>query len=187
MSWKATDIHPEFSYNGTSFSKDELLAEAKRLTKEGEAFEQAIGDFLLSWLSADPFVSVQTSGSTGRPKTLKLQKKQLLQSALATIAYFKLLPKQRIFMCLPADYIAGKMLLVRAMVGGLHLFPVAPSSNPLEKISDSFDFAAMVPMQAMASINQLDQIKTLIIGGAPVTTALTEQLKGVSTACLMLN
>jgi O-succinylbenzoic acid--CoA ligase len=69
------------------------------------------------------------------------------------------------------------MMFVRAYVLGLELECTKPSSSPLESLSKPYDFCAMVPLQLEKSIANLDQIKTLIVGGAPLSTALMDQLK----------
>ena len=104
----------------------------------------------------------------------------MVNSALATGEYFQLQPKQKALLCLPCTGIAGKMMLVRAMVLGLHLDYVEPSSSPLPENSKIYDFAAMVPLQVQNSLNQLSRIQTLIIGGAPVDSSLRSQLVKLS-------
>jgi len=96
---------------------------------------------------------------------------------LATGSYFKLSPGDSALSCLPFTYIAAKMMFVRAYVLGLELECVKPSSSPLELLSKSYDFCAMVPLQLENSTSKLDQIKTLIVGGAPLSTTLINQLK----------
>ena len=81
-----------------------------------------------------------------------------------------------------ATYIAGKMMLVRAMTLGWNIHLVPPTSSPL-KNDTIYDFAAMVPMQVKNSLNRLQNIKQLIIGGAPVSQNLQEQLYKVATQC----
>ena len=183
MSWDYTKIHPEFSYNGAVFSKLALIQKAKALSKTGEAHEQAIGDFLTEWLSETKTITLTTSGSTGKPKLLKLEKSHMVNSALATLNYFKLKPGNTVLLCLPVKYIAGKMLLVRAMVGGLELTSVSPSTTPLSDQSKTYDFAAMVPLQAASSLAHLNKIKTLILGGSSVSPSLKMKLQRVTTAC----
>lgn len=165
-------IHSHFRLNGISFSHDELKEVSYSLIKEGEAFEKQIGDFLLDWLDDNPFLQVLTSGSTGKPKSIRLQKRHMVNSAVATGEFFGLQPGNTALLCLPATYIAGKMMLVRAMVLGLELDYVAPSSHPINAISKSYDFCAMVPLQLENSLENIKQIKTLIIGGAPISQIL---------------
>ena len=167
--------HHNFKLNGSSFTREELISVGYSLIKEGEPFEVAIGDFLLDWLSNSRRVQVKTSGSTGKPKTIFLDKEQMVNSALATGKFFGLSEKDTALLCLSAEYIAGKMMLVRAMVLGWHLDYVVPDSTPLQTTDKSYDFCAMVPLQLEHSLSQLSQIKTLIVGGAPVPRMLQEK------------
>ena len=167
-------IHPDFKLNGKSFTYLELLSEALYLKENGQLFEKSIGKFLLDWLNNETFVFVQTSGSTGKPKQIVLQKTAMIASAKATGTFFNLQPKNTALLCLSADYIAGKMMLVRAITLGLHLDAVEPNSYPLE--NKKFDFAAMVPMQVANSLDKIDFIATLLIGGTKVSFQLAESI-----------
>ncbi|MBN4085356.1 AMP-binding protein, partial [Flavobacteriaceae bacterium AH-315-B10] len=120
-------------------------------------------------------------GSTGQPKKIKLQKQAMVNSAIATGDCFSLKAGDKALHCLPTQFIAGKMMLVRAIVLGLELDVVEPSSNPLQDVFKNYDFCAMVPMQVQNSLETLHKIKTLIVGGAPVSNLLQEKLKGSST------
>jgi len=175
-------LHPSFAIHGKVLSLNDLIELSYSFIKEGEQFEKHIGEFILDWIDDSPSISVQTSGSTGTPKTIVIKKEYMVNSALATGKYFNLLSKSTALLCLPATYIAGKMMLVRAMVLGLDLHIISPSSNLLEGISRNFDFGAMVPLQVDNSIPNLHKIKNLIIGGAPISTALRKELKNVSNA-----
>lgn len=179
---KYSDIHFRFKFNGFHPSIDELKEIGYSLIKEGALFEQAIGDFLLDWFDEKPVIEVKTSGSTGRPKSILLKKSQMVNSALATGDFFGLEPGSSALLCLPCDFIAGKMMLVRAMVLGLELDYVEPSSNPLEYNSNSYDFCAMVPLQLKKSLGKLKQIRTLLVGGASVSNALGKKVEHESTS-----
>ncbi len=174
-------IHPNFKLNGISFSKETLKDMAYYFIKEGEPFEKFVGHFLSDWLDDSPTVAVNTSGSTGTPKPIVLQKYHMVNSALATGNFFDLRPGNSALLCLSADYIAGKMMLVRAMVLGLDLNCIAPSSNPLEESDKVYDFGAMVPMQLQHSLDKIDKIKKLIVGGAPISFSLKQKLGGVKS------
>lgn len=177
-----TKIHPKFRLNGVSYTVSALRKEAQNLIKEGMPFEQTLGSFLLNWLDPKSSIEVKTSGSTGKPKTIILQKRQMVASVLATAKFFGLQAGTTAFLCLPVDFIAGKMMLVRAMVSGLELDYVEPSSNPLSKISKNYDFGAMVPPQLENSLKQVDQIKILIVGGAALSTSLRAKVQDKATA-----
>jgi O-succinylbenzoic acid--CoA ligase len=77
---------------------------------------------------------------------------------------------------LPTDYVAGKMMFVRAFILGLDMKFVAPSSHPMERAKGDFDFCGMVPLQAKNSLKDLHRIKKLIIGGAKINKTLENEL-----------
>ncbi|KAB7530566.1 AMP-binding protein [Flagellimonas olearia] len=177
------NIHPEFKLNGIPYSHAELWEVGYSLVKEGSAFESSMGDFLLDWLSGNPVLEVFTSGSTGTPKKIHLKKEHMVNSAKATGQYFNLNAGHTALLCLPFSGIAGRMMLVRAMVLGWQLDYVEPTSTPLSHTSKPYDFAAMVPLQVQNSLEQLGQVRTLIIGGAPVNAALKKTLDTLGTNC----
>ena len=167
-------IHPDFKLNGKSFTYTELLAEALYLKENGQLFEKTIGKFLLDWLNIESFIMVQTSGSTGKPKQIVLQKSAMIASANATGLFFNLTPKSTALLCLSANYIAGKMMLVRAITLGLHLDTIDPSSTPL--FSKKYNFIAMVPLQVEKSLSKLHLVDKLLIGGTKVSYSLSESI-----------
>lgn len=170
------NVHNKFKLNGFSFTKDDLLRVAYSFIKEGENYEKPLGIFILDWFDAKPYLEMNTSGSTGAPKNIRVDKQAMVNSALATGDFFDLQPGQKVLHCLPTDYVAGKMMFVRAFILGLDMEFVAPSSHPLEGVKGSFDFCGMVPLQAKNSIKDLGRIKKLIIGGAKVNKYLEQEL-----------
>ena len=176
------EIHPKFRLNGKAYSSCQLKEVAHNLVKEGEAFEVFIGDFIIEWLSNSATVTVSTSGSTGKPKQIQLKKPQMVNSALATGSFFNLKAGNSALLCLPCNFIAGKMMLVRAMVLGLEIDYVEPDSSPLQKVFKAYNFAAMIPLQAQNSIEKLNLIDKLIIGGAPIGHALKSKLQNIKTS-----
>ncbi len=135
-----------------------------------------LGLFVKDWFSEDLCIVVKTSGTTGKSKEIRVEKSAMINSALATADFFKIYENTSALCCLPIKYIAGKMMLVRAMVLGWKLDIVEPSSKPLNGISKVYDFVAMVPLQVENSIDELHKIKTLLIGGAPLHHQLTSKL-----------
>lgn len=170
------NVHNGFKLNGFHLNREDLCRVAYSFIKEGEDFEKPVGDFLLDWFDGKSYIEMHTSGSTGIPKTIRVDKQAMVNSALATGDFFELHAGNKALHCLPVKYVAGKMMLVRAMILGLDLEFVAPSSHPLRNVDGNFDFAAMVPLQAQNSISELHRIKKLIVGGAKINSALENQL-----------
>lgn len=170
------NVHNGFKLNGFHLNREDLCRVAYSFIKEGEDFEKPVGDFLLDWFDGKSYIEMHTSGSTGIPKTIRVDKQAMVNSALATGDFFELHAGNKALHCLPVKYVAGKMMLVRAMILGLDLEFVAPSSHPLRNVDGNFDFAAMVPLQAQNSIADLHRIKKLIVGGAKINSALENQL-----------
>jgi O-succinylbenzoic acid--CoA ligase len=175
-------LHPAFKLNGLQFeSLNDLRSLAYDLYKEGEQFEQSIGKFILIWLNFDDAIEVETSGSTGNSKKIMITKVGMMHSAQATGNYFNQGENTAALLCLSANYIAGKMMLVRAMVLGWDLHIVAPSKEVLTELDNVYDFVAMVPYQLYHAIPDLKKVKTLIVGGGPVSKELIEMVLDIPT------
>ena len=159
-----------------------------------------LGEFLIEWHNDSPYVKVQTSGSTGTPKPMFVEKRRMLASARRTNDFLGLQKGDTALLCMSLDYIAGKMMVVRAIERDLELISVEPSGHPLAMIqgdgsfvtsasdvtkepSPCYTFAAMVPMQVYNSLRipeereRLKQIKHLIIGGGAIDERLAEELR----------
>jgi O-succinylbenzoic acid--CoA ligase len=152
--------------------------------KQPEPWRRSIFSFLLQWLDDDSYIIVPSSGSSGQPKQLQLSKQHMINSALKTGAFLNLKQEDSALLCLSADYIAGKMMLVRAMTLGLNLSVTEPADDPLQKFPDvRFDFAAMVPLQVHELLKTkageagLNNIRNLIIGGSDIGFALRNKIK----------
>ncbi len=137
-------------------------------------FEEKVISFLQDWFSVSETVSVQTSGSTGIPKVFEIEKKRMLSSAKMTCDFLGLKEGDTALLCLPVQYISGKMMLVRAIERKLKVIISVPSSAP--EISENVEFCAMTPLQVQNSLDQIHFIKNLIIGGAAVSENLKSQL-----------
>lgn len=168
-------FHENFKLNGVSFSsEEELVAFSKTISN-------SIANFLSDWFHQKDFVTVQTSGSTGKPKPIQLKKEFMKNSALATGIFFNLKENTTALLCLSTDYIAGKMMLVRALTLGWQLDVVKPESNPLKGVEKQYDFSAMVPLQLRSSLNELPKVDKLIVGGGVVTADLIAAIQNIST------
>lgn len=147
------------------------------------------------WRNDSPYVRVKTSGSTGEPKQMLVEKRRMLNSARITCDFLGLKAGDSALLCMSLDYIAGKMMVVRAVERGLKLTVQEPTGHPL-KIGNQhssfpiphFSFSAMVPLQVYNSLQvaeereRLMRIKHLIIGGGAIDDSLAEELKGFPNA-----
>ena len=89
----------------------------------------ALRGFLEEWHSDSLYIEAHTSGSTGRPKAIRLLKTDMRQSALATNKFFGIDSSSVLATPLSMDYIAGKMMAVRADVAGCRLIELPVSSR----------------------------------------------------------
>ena len=174
-------VHNRFKFNGLHFSHEDLKEVCYSLIKEGEPYEKVTGDFLIDWLNNKDHLYVKTSGSTGEPKNIKLMKQAMVNSAIATGDFFGLAPGDKAIDCLPSHFIAGKMMLVRAMILGLEIDCVEPSAHPIFDYEKPYDFCAMIPLQLKNTINYTSNIKTIIVGGSKVSQPLKDKIKTCSS------
>ena len=177
------NVHNRFLLNGNHYCFQDLFEIAYSFIKEGEDYERAIGDFLMDWIKPNPTIQLKTSGSTGTPKIISYHKQAMVESAIATGNHFNVNKGDSALHCLNADFIAGKMMLVRAMILGLEIDLVSPLGNVLRHNDKHYDFAAMVPLQVEQAFEDLNRVKTLLIGGTPSSTTLKNRLKSKNTKC----
>lgn len=168
-------VHKDFELNNLNFSSsEELIVYSKTIS-------EALHSLLIDWFSSSDHMMVNTSGSTGKPKQIELRKEYMINSAKATGDFFDLKEKTTALCCLPIEYIAGKMMMIRALTLGWHIDVVDPSSEPLKDLDKFYDFSAMVPLQLRNSLNQLNLIGTLIVGGGAVSSDLEKGIQSLST------
>tara|TARA_Y100000034_G_scaffold84474_1_gene101276 strand:- start:159278 stop:160351 length:1074 start_codon:yes stop_codon:yes gene_type:complete len=166
-------LHKDFRLNGRSFtSKIDLLRHA-------ESISIPLHSVIEEWLSDTPTIELKTSGSTGKAKVIQVEKQQVIHSIKATSSYFDLSSGSKVLHCLPLQYVAGKIMLLRAINMGWELDLVSPTSNPEIQPDKTYDFAAMVPLQLENSLLHLKFINKLIVGGGAVSNALKDKLSNV--------
>ncbi|TAJ11402.1 hypothetical protein DMA11_16920 [Marinilabiliaceae bacterium JC017] len=172
---------PELQINDKCYNKEQLhhlIAEKKNVSIP--EWEQSIFSFLEEWLNDDEFVTVNTSGSTGVPKSIKVSKRAMIVSARNTLKFFNLTPGCTALLCLSANYIAGKMMIVRALEGKLNLVICEPAGVPLENLKRPVDFAAMVPLQVYNQLEMdvaaFERVKTVIVGGGRLSESVDNQI-----------
>ncbi|MET3537251.1 AMP-binding protein [Chryseobacterium limigenitum] len=142
-------------------------------------FEKKVTFFLEEWLSDSETVKVQTSGSTGVPKIFEIEKQKMINSAVMTCDFLGLKEGNTALLCLPVEYISGKMMMVRSFERKMKLIVADPSLKPLENLEEEIDFCAMTPLQVENSLDKLYLIKNLIIGGASVSASLKNSISEV--------
>lgn len=143
--------------------------------------------FLTEWHDENPTLLVHTSGSTGKPKPMLVEKRRMEASARITCRFLGLKAGDTALLCMPLDYIAGKMMVVRALTCGLQLLRVEPAGHPLSSShcpsATKIDLAAMVPLQVYNSLQvpeereRLRAVRHLLIGGGAVDEAMQAALR----------
>lgn len=148
-----------------------------------------ISGFLEEWNNSSDSVLVHTSGSTGKPKPMMVRKARMLASAKITCDFLGLEEGNRALLCMPLDFIAGKMMVVRSIERKMKLISVEPSSHPLAGLKGQyFDLIAMVPYQVHCSVQVpqereiLMNCKNLIIGGGAISDELQKEVEDFPNA-----
>ena len=154
------------------------------------AFEESTFSFTTDWLKGSETYALNTSGSTGVPKEITLTRNQLKESARRTIAALGLDPNDTAIVCLDTKYIAGKMMVVRAVEANMEIIAVEPSADPFQNLTKDFPggFVALVPLQLQEilrhpdSAQKLNTIKNVILGGAAVNASLRKEISKLKCA-----
>ncbi|WP_236975994.1 AMP-binding protein [Membranihabitans maritimus] len=146
-------------------------------------FDREVILFLKNWFDDSAEFPGFTSGSTGTPKLIRLVKEYCWASALSTLSYFKIKPKTNALLSMPARFIAGRMMIVRAIAGELNLKMISPSSVP-DIPGTLLSLAAFTPHQFGNLLNEPEknkggQIELILLGGAPVSADLIQKMEEV--------
>lgn len=154
------------------------------------SFEVGTLAFCREWLRGQEHYQLTTSGSTGKPKPIQISRYQMKASAAMTIQKLGLEPGDHILVCMDTAYIAGKMMLVRGLEGGMAMTIVTPSADPFNTLPPNiqFDFTALVPLQIQTLIEGspeyteiLNNMKGIIIGGSAISSSLEEAIQAVKS------
>ncbi|MFK7899487.1 MAG: AMP-binding protein [Cyclobacteriaceae bacterium] len=161
-------IHFSYPFDFSDFSSDEA---------------ERIIELITDWKNDVSEFTFQSSGSTGKPKKLAFTREQLFASILKTKQFFGLEKSDNALICLPIDYIAGKMMWLRSQEIGMNVTYLTPSSNPLENtdLKNPIDFAAFVPLQLQLIIEKspekltlLNNAKAILVGGGQISNHQNE-------------
>lgn len=130
----------------------------------------SLDEFLSEWNNISPYIKAFTSGSTGIPKEIHLLKADMVSSAKSTNAFFGIDKSSVLALPLSLDYIAGKMMAVRAIQASCRLLTL-PISKDIS-LTEPVDLISIVPMQ-IDSLLKIDGagrfVKNILIGGAPLS------------------
>jgi len=163
--------------NGSYYQKNEL----ERSIQDGKLglFEKEILAFAHQLFQKGEELTFQTSGSTGHPKNISFSKSSILKSASDTNQFFGLRKGRTALLSLPVEYVAGKMMIARAITGEYELICTSPSSAPLEA-SMNFNFAPFTPYQLETIIenqlNLLPENAVILLGGSTVSISLKNKI-----------
>ncbi len=167
-------------FNFAQLNKKQLIPFCKNeLKNSNEQWQKEIYAFILEWFDKNTSIKAKTSGSTGVPKTIWIEKTSMIASAKMTGEFFKFSKNTKALLCLSPQFIAGKMMLVRAIIWQMNLICVKPNGHPLNDYHDEIDFAAMLPLQVFNSTQnktQLEKIKTILIGGGVIDKRLEDKI-----------
>lgn len=150
--------------------------------KEAEAFAQ-------QWDDDSRFISAHTSGSTGKPKMIQLLKRDMIVSAEKTCQFFDIKSDSLLGLPLSVSYIAGKMMVVRALSAHADLWCGVPSINPLSTYTSDrmINLLSVVPAQIpnLLESGKSKFVRHLLIGGAPLSHKTEKQIinAGISAYC----
>lgn len=168
---------------GNLLSREDVKRLVASCTDATPVFLCELYRFLDDWFNDSPYLTVKTSGSTGTPKQMKVLKDRMMQSARLTCEYLGLRRGDSALLCMPLQYIAGKMVVVRALVAGLNLVVRTPSGHPMADLDQPLRFSAMVPLQVYNTLQiaaereRLCRTDILIIGGGAIDAGLEAEIR----------
>lgn len=169
--------------DGTVCNSENIRQLNAELPEDAPEILRDLYRFLTDWFDESPYITVHTSGSTGTPKAFTVRKEQMMQSAILTCSFLHLRKGDNALLCMPLQYIAGKMVVVRALVAGLKLILRTPSGHPLADVDTPLRFAAMIPLQVYNSLRvpeekeRLCRTEILIIGGGAIDKELEKEIR----------
>lgn len=134
--------------------------------------------FIEEWYNDKEYILAHTSGSTGAPKNIRLAKCDMMKSAEATCKYFRITEKSKLLLPLSPSYIAGKMMIIRAIISGAEIFIETPNNNPIKQDYGVIDLVPIVPSQISSLILSpyAKNLKNVIIGGGAIPINLEKEI-----------
>lgn len=149
------------------------------------SYQESVLRFIHEWDSYSMEIELNTSGTTGAPKSFKFNKKQLEVSAKMTGRFFDFKQGESLLLNLSPDYVAGKLMIVRALVHGMKLVVAPLKSNPFAEMAElpaKIKLAAFVPVQIHEIFTQehslgiFNQIENVLVGGGALAENLEQKI-----------
>lgn len=145
-------------------------------------------DFIHSLKKENWSLQVKSSGSTGTPKVFNFTKDQALASAKISNTFFGINKNSKLLLPLSIDFIAAKMLIVRALEAKCKIYIIKPTANPIKDLNFKIDFISLSPYQVQHILEQnpdkFNLIKKSLIGGAAISTKCIEKIEEIQSNCL---
>jgi O-succinylbenzoic acid--CoA ligase len=153
-----------------------------------DSYYDQVLDFVISLKNENWTLQVKSSGSTGTPKVFNFTKVQAITSAKISNSFFGINKNSILFLPLSIEFIAAKMLLIRAFEAKCKIYIVKPSANPIKDLHKKIDFISLTPYQVQNILEQnpkkFNLIKKCLIGGAAMPSKWIQKLKEIHSTCL---
>lgn len=139
-------------------------------------------EFISMFNDGGATVPAHTSGTTGTPKAVRLLKSDMRLSARATNEFFGIDGGSVLAIPLSADYIAGKMMAVRALEAECRLLSITPGNDFELPEGVNVSLLAIVPSQIDALERHPEwtsRVRNVLVGGAPPSEEALRRLCGM--------
>jgi len=171
--------------NGTEYDAAKVVEE---MVGGNELWKTKGFEFLIQLQDVSEFpIKFKTSGTTGTPKEISFSKEQIRKSATNSCRFFEIKNTDRLFLCLPAEFVAGRMMMARALYSKAKLIWKEPSLHP-DIATERINFAAFTPAQVKSIIHEpnslqaFEKIDKVIIGGGEISQSLENELLKLSNS-----
>jgi O-succinylbenzoic acid--CoA ligase len=151
--------------NGHALSEEEIDTYMPESDQERSALE-----FIRQWNGGVHQFKLMTSGSTGTPRSINASRELMTLSATTTIKHFGLTANDHACIVMDTSFIAGRMMIARALIADMKLSIFEPSREPsIDKCNCTF--TAVAPLQLKSLLRagmDLKPYKCILVGGAPL-------------------